>query len=100
MTDARQREVGELAWRVVERVRGDDSGQAISVTLAEVLAAYITELTSPRPLADWHEGDGAVLWWRLPVREPPYVGRPGDRNWPDYHTHWTPFPMPFGPEAK
>lgn len=25
---------------------------------------------------DWHEDLGDVLWWRLPVQEPPYVGGP------------------------
>jgi hypothetical protein len=28
--------------------------------------------------ADWHEDYGSVLWWRLPVQEPPYVGSPLD----------------------
>lgn len=26
----------------------------------------------------WSEDDGNVLWWRLPVSEPPYVGTPLD----------------------
>lgn len=69
-----------------------------------------------RPLADWHEEDGPVLWWKFPVREPPYVGTPLDigipvevsfrdcvrthtwtrhvGGWPGYHTHWTPIEVP------
>lgn len=65
-----------------------------------------------RPLSEWHEGDGDVLWWRFPVREAPYVGSPLDLGkayqirgigesvtvhlggWPGYHTHWTPLPAP------
>lgn len=47
-----------------------------------------------RPLAEWHEDMGAVLWWLLPVDEPPYCGQPGDSDWPGYHTHWTPLTPP------
>ncbi len=80
-----------------------------------------------RPLAEWHEDMGPVLWWRFPVDEPPYVGTPLDRGhcvtltaqqhvsgrvrpervgvcfiggWPGYHTHWTPMPpVPSPPEG-
>ena len=45
-----------------------------------------------RPLADWHEDDGAVVWWKLPVDEPAWIGTPLDDAWPGYHTHWTPHP--------
>jgi hypothetical protein len=34
------------------------------------------------PRDRWLDVDGAVLWWRLPVREPPYVGTPLDTDWP------------------
>lgn len=57
-----------------------------------------------RPLADWHEDDGIVLWWKLPIDEPPYVGSPLCSDWPDeadwpegYYTHWQPIPMPKEP---
>jgi hypothetical protein len=62
-----------------------------------------------RPLNEWHEADGPVLWWAFPVNEPPYVGTPLDvarehvlvldgivigkfdtgTGWPGYHTHFT-----------
>jgi hypothetical protein len=64
-----------------------------------------------RPLSEWHEDIGAVLWWVLPISEPPYVGSPLDLGkivarivdgskvldvlaggWPGYHTHWSPIP--------
>lgn len=72
-----------------------------------------------RPLSEWHEDMGAVLWWRFPIEEPPYVGSPLDRGqsvrlrlldrkgdqlaatdacvegWPGYHTHWTPIIHPL-----
>lgn len=47
-----------------------------------------------RPLAAWDHADGAVLWWKLPIEEPPYCGTPGDSDWPGYHTHWTPLSVP------
>lgn len=49
---------------------------------------------TPRQLADWHEDDGTVLWWRMPVEEPPYCGSPLADDWPGCHTHWTPILVP------
>lgn len=84
-------------------------------------------LFSPRPLDEWHEDMGPVLWWVFPLSEPPYVGSPLDcghtvevrtqfphvpheaqdkvrdltrifvGGWPGYHTHWTPIPKPNDP---
>ena len=70
-----------------------------------------------RPLAEWHEDIGDVLWWRFPIDEAPYVGSPLDLGqtvevtlrshsagktmramvggWPGYHTHWTPIITPL-----
>lgn len=31
-----------------------------------------------RLLSKWSEEDGAVLWWKFPIEEPPYVGTPND----------------------
>lgn len=36
------------------------------------------QLHSPRPFRLWHEDRGNVLWWRMPISEPPYVGTPLD----------------------
>lgn len=56
-------------------------------------------LRSPvaHPMAGYHEDHGAVLWWRFPVEEPPYVGTPLDDDWPgdDMFTHWTPIVCPI-----
>ena len=75
----------------------------------------------PRPLSEWDEGMGDVLWWKFPIEEPPYVGTPLDigftvgaqlynqfgdvigktensvGGWPGYHTHWTPIMFPDQP---
>lgn len=46
-------------------------------------------------LDEYHEDFGDVLWWRLPIGEPPYVGRPYDQDFPDdYYTHWSKLVIP------
>lgn len=73
-----------------------------------------------RPIDDWTEEDGDVLWWKFPITEAPWVGSPlclgqtvevtlraygVDKlmradvgGWPGYHTHWTPLPaLPVEP---
>ena len=46
------------------------------------------------PGEQWHEDDGPVLWWLLPVMdaEEPWAGTPNDSDWPGYHTHFTRLP--------
>lgn len=45
-----------------------------------------------RPASEWHEDDGNVLWYTLPIVEPPYCGSALDVNFPSGLTHWTPLP--------
>lgn len=52
-----------------------------------------------RPLEEWDEDYGDVLWWKFPIEEPPYVGSPLDCNWSGYHTHWTPIEVPEPPNC-
>lgn len=79
-------------------VSGPNDGKARAlylqtfVRLARETVAKAEQPEVARPLADWHEDDGDVLWWKFPVEESPYVGSPLDREWPGYHTHWTPLP--------
>lgn len=47
-------------------------------------------LPRARPLDEYHEDMGNVLWWTFPIEEPPYSGSPLDSDWPGYHTHFTP----------
>lgn len=63
-----------------------------------LLANGMTISTEARPLKEWHEDIGDVLWWKFPIEEPPYVGSPLDLNWPSYHTHWTPIVVPEPPK--
>jgi hypothetical protein len=74
-----------------------------------------------RPISEYHEDMGAVLWWKFPIEEPPYVGTPGDfgpsiavklftnmeetpliqcgslGGWTGYHTHFTMIEVPDEP---
>ena len=60
----------------------------------------VTVQECARPLEEWHEDYGDVLWWKFPIEEPPYVGSPLDEKWPAYHTHWTPIVLPQPPKGE
>jgi hypothetical protein len=55
----------------------------------------------PRPLEEWDENMGDVLWWHFPICEAPYVGTPYDSAFEtvedSWWTHWTPILMAFDP---
>jgi hypothetical protein len=42
----------------------------------------LDKILKTSPYEDWHEDEGAVLWWLIPIAEPPYVGTPNDDDWP------------------
>ena len=65
-----------------------------------LIANGVTVQECTRPLEEWHEDYGDVLWWKFPIEEPPYVGSPLDMAWPGYHTHWTLIPMPQPPKGE
>jgi hypothetical protein len=52
-----------------------------------------------RTLEEWAEEDGDVLWWQLPVCEPPHVSSPISSDWIEGYTHWTPLPSNEAIEA-
>lgn len=77
-----------------------------------------------RPISEYHEDMGPVLWWTFPIEEPPYVGSPNDLGraleirlrtndaaehrdfktelcgWPGYHTHFTKIPLVEAPKES
>lgn len=65
-----------------------------------LIAHCVTVQERARPLEEWGEDYGDVMWWKFPIEEPPYVGSPLDANWPAYHTHWTTIPMPQPPKGE
>ena len=60
----------------------------------EATEAQVRQLKTSRPIDEWHEDIGDVLWWTFPIEEAPYCGNPIDSEWPGYHTHWTPIVVP------
>jgi hypothetical protein len=83
-----------VAW-TVSGDQSDDIDELAERTLE--LVAEVERLRKPpavRSLDEWHEDHGTVLWWTLPICEPPYVGAPLDSDWPGYHTHWTAIAVP------
>lgn len=76
------------------------------------------DISEPRPLDEWHEDMGDVVWWCWRdgewLGEAAWIGTPLDLGqtvevtlrghkldklmrglvggWPGYHTHWTPHP--------
>ena len=77
-------------------------------------------MVKARPIAEYREEMGDVLWWKFPITEAPYVGSPNTAGyavestlraivqcevletmgrmfvggWPGYHTHFTPIEIP------
>ena len=78
-------------------------------TAADLLQEQAAELAMLRQVARpvaipgeaYHDDIGPVTWWRFPVEEAPWVGTPGDSDWPGYHTHFSPCPpVPALPEDR
>lgn len=65
-----------------------------------MIANGVTVQECAKPLEEWGEDYGDVLWWKFPIEEPPYVGSPLDEKWPAYHTHWTPIVIPQPPKEE
>lgn len=69
----------------------------VAVNMTEADLAALLAAINPRPLDEWTEEDGPVLWWSFPVCEPPYVGDPLYDDFPDGVTHWTKLLVPEEP---
>jgi hypothetical protein len=66
-------------------------------------------IEAARPIDEWHEDYGNVVWWSTDPEtgdwrgEPAFIGTPLGSDWPDpeYHTHWTPHPaFPPKPDVR
>lgn len=90
MTDDENRYVTTMANQIV------NNPEFISPRSALNVAEAWLDAVTPRPLDEWSDDDGCVLWWRLPVEEPPYCGSPNCSTWhEDYYTHWIPLICPM-----
>jgi hypothetical protein len=94
--EARLRRLRAENAELAEGVRRLAEINEIARDMARSHAVQRAAMTA-RPLDEWHEDAGAVLWWRFPIEEPPYVGTPLDDRFPDYVTHWTPIAIPEEP---
>lgn len=75
------------------RARADAAEAERDAAIARAEAPIVA-----RPLDEWHEDMGDVVWWVFPIQEPAWIGSPQCDDWPGYHTHWTPHPkMPVLP---
>lgn len=92
------------------------------------MSTDLAEILRLRPLDEYHEDLGDVLWWIVPITEAPYCGKPSDcghtveihtssqhlpedgaardvtrifvGGWPGYHTHWSPLPSVVEPSTS
>lgn len=88
-----------IAARAIRQTMRDYGHNSADTTLPEIIAGSVCKaLSAPtrereaRPLEEWHEDMGDVVWWTFPVTEAAMIGSPLDSAWPGYHTHWTPHP--------
>ena len=66
--------------------------------IARELAVEVQRLRTLKHISMWHEEDGCVLWWNVPVEEPPWVGSPLDSEWKEIgsgYEYWSPIPEPL-----
>jgi hypothetical protein len=77
-----------------EAERDEEQSRTLALELQlDEARAELARLTTLRPMDEWHDDDGDVLWWRVPIEEAPYASSPLDDSWTgSYYTHWTPIP--------
>ena len=93
--DVREKLVELVKRAIIDWKHGD-----VSEWIADHLISNgVTVQEGARPIEEWNEYFGDVLWWKFPVEEPPYVGSPLDERWPGYHTHWTFISIPKPPKG-
>ena len=92
-------DVREKLVELIESARywGSNTSEEIADHL---ISSGVTVQEVARPIEEWNEDFGDVLWWKFQIEEPPYVGSPLDANWPAYHTHWTPIMIPQPPKGE
>ncbi len=101
VTTARDAGFSDTQWKAMFYEQGPYDVTFACFTTKKFIALLLERLQQPtaketfavaRPLSEWHEDYGPVIWWKFPVDEPSWIGGPNDDSWPGYHTHWTPHP--------
>lgn len=82
------------ACSITQMVKREPKWAASRIQEGERAIELLGKLNQAKPIEDWHEDDGPVLWWTYPVVEPPYCGTPLDSDFPGGHTHWSPILVP------
>lgn len=87
--------------------KNTSEARATIVDKLDSLVRHAEPVLRARPLEEWHEDHGNVVWWAWDndrkewFGEPAYIGKPLDSDWPEYHTHWTPHPaFPAAPTSE
>jgi hypothetical protein len=76
-------DIDAVAAAILVRIGARTTKERVARLAAE-LPAFAAAIRAPfvvHPLEDWHDDDGDVLWWRLPVCEPPMVSSPISSDW-------------------
>lgn len=78
------RDLAVLVRTLRNRFEDDGGSEDVLFSAAQLIKDTILESNVARPLAEWHEDMGPVLWWRFPVDEEPWCGTPNFCSWPGY----------------
>lgn len=88
-----QRRVAELAHdQKTDEVRELNRQLDAAIQRAVAAEQALARVCTLHARDDYHEDIGNVVWWTLPICEPPYVGTELDTDFPDYATHWSRLP--------
>jgi hypothetical protein len=72
----------KFAEFLCERATGHAPGYDIAIYARPhqwlAIATLLEKFSLARPISEYHEDMGDVLWWKFPIEEPPYVGSPND----------------------
>lgn len=88
----------KVLMAMAERVMEENAALRERVAKLEREAA---DLETVHPFHEWHDDDGPVLWYSIPVCEPAFhIGTPSDSDWPwdgdapESHIGWARVPNP------
>ena len=93
-------DVREKLVAIIQNSVGGCARHWAEVIADGLIANGVTVQEGARPIEEWNEDFGDVIWWKFPIEEPPYVGSPLDEKWDGYYTHWTFIPIPQPPKGE